>query len=358
MSATSDRPLRAAVIGCGVGMAHLRGYVANGVDVVALAGLDEARCQTLAAEYDIAHVYRDYQDLLTRGDLDMVSIAVPNYLHAEITLAALARGLHVCVEKPLAHNLADAERIAAAPRRADQQLMVMFNWRYRNDAQTMRRYLDQDGLGRVYYAKAGWVRRSGIPSIGSWFTQKALSGGGPLIDLGVHMLDLSLWLLGYPRAVAVTGATYAEFGTRGRGLWPGSRFDPAVGPYEVEDLATAFIRLETGATLLLEASWASYSHFKDDFYVHLFGTEGGAEMNVREYGEADTLTFYGEVAGAPTEMRPAVTAGHAHSQGIRELVAAIREGRPNHSPVEQGLALMRIIDGIYRSAASGREVLL
>lgn len=358
MPASESPVLRAGVIGCGVGRSHVQGYVANNVQVVGLAGLDEERCQALAQEFSISHVYRDYADLLDRDDLDMVSIAVPNYLHAEITLAALARGLHVCVEKPLAQNLADAERIAAAPRRPGQQLMVMFNWRYRNDTQLMRRHIEADGIGRIYYAKAGWMRRSGIPGYGGWFTTKALSGGGPLIDLGVHMLDLSLWLLGYPKAVAVSGATYAEFGPRGRGGWGGTRFPVGNGGYEVEDLATAFIRLETGATLLLEASWASFSHARDDFYVHLLGAEGGIEMNVKEYAETDTLTLYGEVAGAPTEMHPSVTAGHAHAQGLREFVDAIREERPNQSPVEQGLALMRLIDGIYRSAASGHEVIL
>jgi predicted dehydrogenase len=358
MDSSTTRLLRAGVIGCGVGRSHIRGYVAaNQVEVVALAGLDEARCQAASQEYNIPHVYRDYQDLLARDDLDMVSIAVPNYLHREVTLAALECGLHVCVEKPLAHTVEDAAAIAAAADTSNKQVMVMFNWRFRSDAQALRRYVDTGALGRVYYAKAGWVRRSGIPGIGAWFTQKSLSGGGPLIDLGVHMLDLSLWLLGYPQAVAVTGATYAEFGPRGRGGWSG-RFEVGAGGYEVEDLATAFIRLANGTTLLLEASWASHSHFKDDFYVHLFGADGGAEMNVREYTEVDTLTFYHEVAGVPAETRPVVTAGHAHSLGIREFVEAIREGRPNHSPADQGLQLMRIIDGIYRSAASSAEVRL
>jgi predicted dehydrogenase len=282
---------------------------------------------------------------------------VPNALHAEITLAALEGGLHVCVEKPLAHTVADAARIANAPRRPDQQLMVMFNWRFRSDAQALRRYVDTGALGRIYYAKTGWMRRSGIPGIGGWFTQKAISGGGPLIDLGVHMLDLSLWLLGYPKAVAVSGSTYAEFGPRGRGLW-GGRFASGSGGYDVEDLATAFIRLETGTTLLLEASWASFSHFKDDFYVHLYGSEAGAEMNVKEYTEVDTLSYYSEVAGAAAETRPTVTAGHAHSLGIREFVSAIQDNRPNLSPATQGLALMQIIDAIYRSAVEQREIVL
>ena len=357
MVSASPRPLRAGIIGCGVGRSHIRGYVANGAEVVALAGLDEERCRQAQQEYSIPYVYRDYQDLLARDDLDMVSIAVPNYLHAEIALAALARGLHVCVEKPLAHTVADAERIVNAPRRPDQQLMIMFNWRFRSDSQAMKRYVETGATGRLYYAKAGWMRRSGIPGIGGWFTQKALSGGGPLIDLGVHMLDLSLWLLGYPKAVSVAGATYAEFGPRGRGSF-GGRFTTGAGGYEVEDLATAFIRLETGTTLLLEASWASFSHFKDDFYVHLYGADGGAEMNVKEYTEVDTLTFYGEVAGTPVEMKPTVKAGQAHSLGIQEFMDAIREKRPNLSPPEQGLALMQIIDGIYRSAAEGREIQL
>lgn len=353
-----NQRLRAGVIGCGIGRTHIQGYIANDVQVVALAGLDTARCATVAAEFSIPHVYRNYADLLARDDLDVVSVSVPNYLHAEVAIAAIERGLHVCVEKPLAHTVADAQRIADAARTCDQLVMVMFNWRFRDDAQALRRHIVTGALGPIYYAKAGWLRRSGIPGIGGWFTQKTMSGGGPLIDLGVHMLDLGLWLMDYPRAIAVSGATYAQFGPRGRGGWDVPHFAVGPGGFEVEDLATAFIRLENGATLLLEASWAGYSHYKDDFYVHLFGSEGGAEINVKERIEVDTLSLYSDVAGRPAEIRPLVKAGHAHTLGIREFVTAVREGRPSVAPPDQGVALMRIIEAIYHSAAEGCEVRL
>lgn len=359
MGQDRTRPLRAGVIGCGVGRSHIMGYRAAGVDVVALAGLDAGRCADVAAEFNIPFVYGEYQTLLARDDLDVVSVAVPNYLHAEVVLAALERGLDVCIEKPLAHNLADAERIAAAARTSRGQVMVMFNWRLRADAQALKRYLNAGALGRVYYAKAGWLRRSGIPGIGAWFTQKAMSGGGPLIDLGVHMLDLSMWLLDYPQAVAVSGAAYAEFGPRGRGTWVGRPVSGGEsGRYDVEDLAAAFIRLAGGVTLYLEASWAAYGQHKDDFYVHLFGSEGGGQINVQQYAEVDTLTVYTDMAGAGAEIHPTVTAGVSHVVGIEEFVGMVRDGRPNPAPPEQGVALMRIIDGIYRSAAEGREVTL
>ncbi len=359
MARDKGRALRAGVIGCGVGRSHIQGYRAAGVEIVALAGLDAGRCAAVAEEFSIPFIYGEYENLLARDDLDMVSVAVPNYLHADVVLAALERGLDVCVEKPLAHNLADAERIAAAAQNSRGQVMVMFNWRLRADAQALKRYLANGTLGRVYYAKAGWLRRSGIPGIGGWFTEKTKSGGGPLVDLGVHMLDLSMWLLDYPQAVAVSGATYAEFGPRGRGTWPGRPvWAGSGGGYDVEDLAAAFIRLADGVTLYLEASWAAYGQHKDDFYVHLFGSEGGGQINVRQYAEVDTLTVYTDMAGAGAEIHPTVMAGMSHVVGIEEFVAMVQGEKPNPAPPEQGVALMRIIDGIYRSAAEGREVSL
>ena len=358
MGGNKKGTLRAGVIGCGVGRSHIQGYRAAGVEVVALAGLDAARCAKVAGEFNIPFIYGEYENLLARDDLDMVSVCVPNYLHADVVLAALERGFNVCVEKPLAHNLADAERIAAAAKTASGQVMVMFNWRLRADAQALKRYLALGTLGRVYYARAGWLRRNGIPGIGGWFTQKAMSGGGPLIDLGVHMLDLSLWLLDYPQAVAVSGATYAEFGPRGRGTWQGWRLGGSGDTYDVEDLAAAFIRLADGVTLYLEASWAAYGEHKDDFYVHLFGSEGGGQINVREYADVGTLTVYTDMAGAGAEIHPTVTAGMSHVVGIEEFVAMVQGEKPNPAPPAHGVALMRIIDGIYRSAAEGREVSL
>jgi len=345
------------------------------VEVAALAGLDEARCRQLAAEYGIPRLFTDYRDLLALPEIDAVSVCVPNSLHAPVATAAFAAGKHVLCEKPLAATVAEGEAIVQAARRARRKLMVSFNYRFRGDSQTLKRHIDAGGLGEVYYVKAGWLRRSGIPGIGSWFTCQAQAGGGPLIDLGVHVLDLALWFLGYPRVVAVSGATYAKFGPRGKGFWGGdeapsrltyrnggrdgaSRFPPGTAGCDVEDLATAFVRLAGGATMAVETSWASYTSASDDYHVHLFGDEGGAELNVRNYTQKDTLRFFGELAGVPTETRPLYPEIGSHEAAIRHFVECLVEDREPAASGEQGLAVLRLIAAIYQSAATGREVVL
>ena len=147
----------------------------------------------------------------------MVSIATPTALHAPIAIAALEAGLHVLSEKPMAENSEVGRTMVEAARRNDRVLDVSFNHRRRGDVQALRKIIDAGLLGHIYYAKAGWLRREGIPGLGSWFTRVATSGGGPLMDIGVHMLDMALHLLGEPTVTAATAATYAEFGPRGQG---------------------------------------------------------------------------------------------------------------------------------------------
>src|SRR5689334_6804397 len=202
--------IRVGVIGLGFGgESALKSFrQLPDVEIVALAGLEEDRLAYLGKTYEVPHLYREYQDLLARDDLDAVSIGVPNHLHAPIAIAALQRGLHVLCEKPLARSAEEAETIVQAAVEANRVLQVVFNHRERGDVQTLKHYIDEGKLGRIYYAKAYWMRRNGIPGAGSWFVSKAKSGGGPLIDLGVHVLDMALYLLGEPEVVTVSASTY------------------------------------------------------------------------------------------------------------------------------------------------------
>ncbi len=353
----TEQQLRVGVVGTGwAGEAHIIGFRQQpGVAVTAIADPRAGRLAELAAKYEIAHTYTDYNELVSRDDLDIVSVATPNCLHAPVAIAALERGKHVLCEKPLAHTLADAEAMVRAAISAGRALDVTFNHRQRGDVQVLKAHIDQGGLGRIYHAKATWMRRSGIPGMGGWFTSRALAGGGPLIDLGVHVLDMALYLMGEPEAVAVSAATYAELGPRGRG---GRGDTGGQSVYDVEDLATAFVRLAGGATLLLEASWAAYGRHQDDFGVALYGTEGGADIEVVNYGWQDTLRIYGDIGGVPAVMRPQVTKGTGHEGVIRAFVAALRSG--DWSALTGAVALRRsqIIDACYRSAQEGRELTL
>jgi predicted dehydrogenase len=361
----SEGRLRVGVIGAGIGALHLAAYTQlPRVEVVALAGLDDDRVRRVAAEYNVPQTYREYDALLAAPGIDAVSICLPNALHAPVAIAALSAGKHVLVEKPLARSAAEGRDMIAAAAEHDRILMVSFDKRYRGDVQWIKRYIDSGALGRIYYAKAHWMRRSGIPRLGSWFVSKEQAGGGPLIDLGVHVLDMAMYLLGEPRARAISANTYAEFGPRGLKGWLGrQQFSDERMPYEVEDLATAFIRLEGDGTisnqrttLLLEASWATHSSAGDDFGVTLYGTEGGVELMVRNYTHENTVRVFSDVAGAPTDLAPRIFKADGHLTVIGRFVAAATEGAPRIPCAEDGLRRAELIEACYRSAAEGREI--
>ena len=350
--------VRIGIIGCGIGIFHLEGFEKEPrAEVVALAGLDTDRCVMLQTKFGVPRRYGDYSEMLADPDIDAVSIAVPNHLHLPVTLDALAAGKHVLVEKPLARNVIEGQQMIDAAHAAGRILMIIFNRRGRHDVQLVKQEVEGGRLGRVYHAKAFWMRRSGIPGLGSWFTNKELAGGGPLIDLGVHALDMSLWILGNPRPVAVSAATYAALGPQGKGQWQGGRFTvtPDVA-YEVEDFATALIRFEDGMTLQLDASWAGYTGHTDEFGVSLMGDKGGAEIHVKDYADTGTLRFFGEIDGTPTVSQPSLLKTHGHGEMAKAFVASILDGAPVSPSAEEGLERVRLIEAIYRSAAEGREI--
>ncbi len=239
----------------------------------------------------------------------------------------------------------------------ERQLMVCFNYRFRDDTRWLMSMRNEGKLGNIYYARAGWLRNTGIPGAGGWFTTRNKSGGGPLIDLGVHILDLTLWLMGYPRAVSVSGSTYAQFGPRGI---KSGRPQVANGTFDVEDLAAGFVRFENGASLQIETSWGSHTKpGRDDYFVTLYGSEGGTEMYVSNYTDRDTLSFYTEECGQPVLIKPnIINRAGGHELAVRHFIHCIQNELPVESTGEQGLMLMRIIDSLYQSAASGREIRL
>lgn len=358
----ASQKLRVGIVGLGwTGWTHLKAYQElPNVEVIALAGYEADRLAQYGREFNVPNLYREYQDLLARDDLDVVSICTPNQLHKPIAIAALEGGRHVVCEKPLARSTEEALAMVEAARKADRVLHTVFNHRERGDVAALKRYIDEGGLGRIYHAKASWMRRNGIPTLGSWFTNKELAGGGPLIDLGVHMLDLALYLSGEPQIATVSAATYAELGPRGRGNRT-ETFAAKHGlnsAYEVEDLATGFLRATDGTTIALDTSWAVYGSAYDDFGVTLFGTEGGAEIRVLNYSWEDTLRIFIDVADRPSEVRPQVTRGAGHLGVISQFLAIIRSGEWEGHHGEQGMRRAQIIEACYASAQAGREVVL
>jgi predicted dehydrogenase len=352
-------PLRVGVVGLGwAGEQHLKSYLwLPNVEIVALAGLEEPKLHELGQRYGVPNLHRDYEEVVARDDLDAISICAPNHLHAPMAIAAIKSGKHVLCEKPLARNGVEAEGIVRAAREAGRVVHVAFTQRERGDVQVLKRHIMDGKLGRIYHVKATWMRRNGIPGMGSWFTNKEMAGGGPLIDLGVHLIDMVLFLMDEPEIESVSCATYAELGPQSRG----GRGDAKTiigDAYEVEDLATAFIRLSGGATLNLETGWAAYRQSSDDFGLTLYGTEGGAEMKVRNYGTQDTVRIYTDVAGVPAVVVPEIEPREGHLVVVSRFVETVRSGEWEGEVGEEGLRRARIIDACYASALEHREVTL
>ncbi|MHC4253317.1 MAG: Gfo/Idh/MocA family protein, partial [Planctomycetota bacterium] len=260
--------LKAGVIGLGMGAAHVKGYQSHPeVEVVAVADVDEAKLQKRGDKLGVDKRYADAMEMLDKESLDIVSVATPNKFHRPLAIAAFEAGCHVLCEKPMAMNASEAREMIAAAEGAGRRLMINFSYRFTDQSWALRKVVDDGVLGDVYFARTIWHRRRGIPGFGRWFGQKALSGGGPLIDLGVHRLDLALWLMGYPKPTWVMGNTYDPIASR---LAREDKKD-----FDVEDLAAGFVKFENGASLVIEASWAAHVAERELMETRLLGDRGG-----------------------------------------------------------------------------------
>ncbi len=325
--------------------------------IAAVCDIVKAKAEKAAAVCGAKHVFTDYRELLAMDEIDIIDICTPNVLHSEISVAALNAGKHVLCEKPDAVSVEEARKMADAARKSGRTLMVIRNNRFRSDTQFLKRYVDAGHMGEVYTGRCGWIRRRGIPGKGGWFTTKAMSGGGPLIDLGVHVIDLAMWLMGNPRPVSVVGATYCKFAkVSGPADSIHAQFGEAKdgGVFDVEDLASGFIRFENGATLQIEFSWASNIDHEMTF-VELRGAKAGFNL-----GGGPELRIATEIEGTLCDIvpRPAKIA-HEHQGGnIGHFVDVLRgRAKPTLTP-EQGLDMIKVLCAIYESAETKEEVVL
>ncbi|GAB3025836.1 Gfo/Idh/MocA family protein [Natronobiforma cellulositropha] len=344
--------VRTGIVGLGnIGHFHAErlvehgGTLAGGMDVSA-----EAR-QHFARRYGVP-VYDDYQGLY--DEVDAVIVTTPNKFHEPYTVAALERGLHVLLEKPLAHRLESAERIAEAAAVADAHCMIGFNNRFSNAVSIVKNRIDRDDLGEVTHIEANYVRRRGVPGRGSWFTRESIAGGGALIDLGVHAIDLSLFLLEYPPIEEVTGIVRSEFGSREDyaylDMWGE---DAGSSGFDVDDSASAFIRCEGERTISLEVAWATNRPANHEFVVR--GTDAAARFDLLE----NDLSFHSTGAAGTayhedTDIETRQNDTHTDEQ--QAFFDAIVTGRGVDDSVEHALAVQRVIDAIYRSSEGGQTV--
>ncbi|MCL2060405.1 MAG: Gfo/Idh/MocA family oxidoreductase [Oscillospiraceae bacterium] len=347
--------IKIGIIGCGgiVRVLHAPAFQnIENAEIVATCDVIKERAQNIAKQLDAKYVFTDYKELLAMPDIDMVDICTPNYLHSVIAIDALKSGKHVFCEKPDAISVENVTAMKAAAEQSGNHLMVMRNNRFAESSKYAKQYIEDGKCGDIYAGRCGWIRRRGIPGKGGWFTTKAQSGGGPLIDLGVHMIDLAVWLMGNPAPVAVSGAIFnkfaddsavadsvhAQFGDSQMG-----------GSFDVEDLAMGMIRFDNGAILQIEFSWASNIE-KEDIFVELRGSKAG--LNWRH----GALTIYTEDG----DYKPIFNDRKSgHEKNLAHFINDVLIGgkAPTFVPM-QGVNMVKILTSIYESAKQGREISL
>lgn len=356
--------IKVGVIGAG-GMLryHAEGFRAAGAEIVAVADPAPGAADRAAATWNIAKAYDSVDRMLTESpELDAISIIVPNKFHAPLALQGLKAGKHVFCEKPPALSAAEVQELIDASEAAGKMLMFNFNNRARPESRAMKQYCDDGTIGTINSAQAKWIRRTGIPGFGGWFTTKALSGGGAVIDL-LHMIDLAMYFMGYPEPAHVLANTFDTFITDKGFKGPWGIPDRADGVTDVETAAHGFVTFKTGQVLSLQVSWAELVK-REEVSVTFQGTKAGGrverlfahdgldetaidqcELYVQENGNSVNRT----IVTLPCEDM-------GRSSSAKNFIEAI-EGKaaPLNSPV-QALRLMQIIDAIYASAASGKPV--
>jgi len=345
---------KVAIIGCGaIAKVHADAYLATGqADLVALCDIDDVKLAALGKHAGVDTLLDDYRKLLASG-VEAVSVCVPNSLHAEVAIAALEAGKHVLLEKPVALNAPQAAEIVAAADKAKTITQVGMVWRHGPQAKVLRDYVEAGYFGDIYHIRAVMIRRRGIPGMGRWFTTKAISGGGPMIDLGVHWFDMAMFLSGLWRPRQVSAQVYAKFGPamgdyRYVGMWAGPPdFD---GVFDVEDYSTGFVRFDKGATLSFEIAWAANA--ESESFVEIMGDKAGARI-----GGAGPLKILTEHHDRLADIAPQFDEKvNRFETQARSFLAACRGEAPPAATIQQGHTVMKLIDAIYASSEAGREV--
>ncbi len=351
--------VKVGIIGTGgISHAHMTGYLAipDRVEMTAVCDIDEEKVKAYAAKFNVPRWYTDYNEMLEKENLDAVSVTTWNAAHKGAAIAALNAGVNVICEKPMAMNAEEAEEMKAAAEKNDRVLQIGFVRRYGADAAMIKKFLDGGTLGDLYYAKATYLRRSGCP--GGWFGDKSYSGGGPLIDLGVHVMDLVRYLAGCPKPISAYGVTYNNLGPdRASGaksnLGYESNQSKSKYKFDVEDFTSAMIRFDNGMVLTVEASF-NLNIKEDRADIELFGTKGGTKIG-------GTTEFFTDMNGEFVNITPAGGGANfkfteSFNAEIAHFIDCVQNGVPCRAPAEDGVILMKMIDAIYKSAETGHEV--
>ncbi|KAA0965553.1 Gfo/Idh/MocA family oxidoreductase [Sporosarcina sp. ANT_H38] len=349
--------LKVGVIGVGsISEMHILPYSENKeVELVALCDIHEERLAEKGKLFGVSQLYTNYQELLNNKEIEAVSICTWNNSHAEIAIAALEAGKHVLVEKPLSMTVEEALAVEVAANKSGKTAQVGFVRRHADNVKILKAFIDNDELGEIYYAKASYLRRLGNP--GGWFSDQTKSGGGPLIDLGVHVVDIMWYLMGKPRPVSVSGNTYHRLGNRSHienlSSYKAADYDPTLN--DVEDLTNALIRFENGASLFFDVSFTLQAK-DDETTVKVYGDKGGAEIE-------PALALVLEKNNTILNVTPQIDDlgfdfVKSFTNEINHFVECCQSGRETIAPIADGVEVMKMLNAIYESAKIGKEVYL
>jgi predicted dehydrogenase len=356
--------IKAGIIGAG-GMLqyHAAGFRQAGAEIVAVADPAPGAAAKAAEKWGIAKSFESVEAMLKEcPELEAISVIVPNKFHKPLAIQCLEAGKHVFSEKPPALNAAEVQEVIAAAEKAGKKVMFNFNNRARPESQAMMKYIQDGVAGTINSAQAKWIRRTGIPGFGGWFTTKELAGGGSLIDL-LHMVDLAMYFMGYPEPAYVLGQTFNDFITDKNFKGPWGIPDRVGGVTDVENAAHGFVTFKTGQVLSLQVSWAEMIK-REEVSVVFQGTKAGGKVE-RLFGidgldntAIDACELYVQENG--NSVNRSITTPACEDMGrinsAANFIDAITgKAEPFNTP-EQALRLMQVIDGIYASAATGKPV--
>lgn len=325
-----------AVIGLGgvAQLIHLPNLLKmSNASVTAVAELNKNRLNAVADKFNIKERYTDYKELLSKDDCDAVIIATPTNTHKDVAINCLNARKHVLVEKPLARTYSEAKLISAVAKKNKKKLMVGMNLRFRPDAMLLRSLLNSGEIGEPFYVKCGWIRRQS--SAQKWFTRKTESGGGVIFDLGILLLDVSLWLLDYPSVQSVSTKNFSH------------------NTKDVEDTSLSFIKFKNSSVILLETSWSLVLD-RDKFYVNIYGTKGYATLNpFRVFKKVEDQSM--DLTPSQQES-PLSLFRKSYINELKTFIGAVRGLNPIFSSGEEALSRMKIIDSMYKSALLSKEI--
>lgn len=346
--------VKVGIIGLGaIGAVHADAYHAtSGAEIAAICDISDARLAEIGNKYNVKQRFNNYHDLF-KTDVAAVSICVGNALHREVALAALKAGKHILLEKPMAMNAGEAAQIVAAGKKSKKVIQIGMVRRQAPEVKVVRDYIQKGLFGSIYHLRTVLIRRRGIPGLGGWFTTKAASGGGPLIDIGVHWFDAAMHISGLWNPTSVSAMNYAKFGKDMRNyryvsMWAGPpRFD---GVCDVEDYSTGLVRFGKKASMVFEIAWAANTD--EAAFIEILGDKGGARLF-----DGKPLAIYTENNGMVANVAPLVdNSGNAFHRQADAFIEACRGKSPPAATAEEGLTVMKLIDAVYASSACGHEV--